>query len=75
MDPLAPLARSLQFAPATPFVNFAALPAIFLPRHVNTDGLPIGVQLAAAPGREDLLIRVAVQLEIAVPWQGRRPAL
>ncbi|MGW6793657.1 amidase [Streptomyces chartreusis] len=75
VDPLASLGRSLQFAPFTPFVNFAGLPAISLPLHVNTDGLPIGVQLVAAPDREDLLLRVAAQLEIAAPWQGRRPAL
>ncbi|WP_310591963.1 amidase family protein [Streptomyces canus] len=75
MDPLASLGRSLQFAPFTPFVNFAGLPAISLPLHVNTDGLPTGVQLVPAPDREDLLLRVAAQLEIAAPWQGRRPAL
>ncbi|MFI6166377.1 amidase [Nocardia sp. NPDC051052] len=74
-DPLAPLRRSQQFAPFTPFVNFTGQPAITLPLHVDADGLPIGVQLVAAPGREDLLLRVATQLEIAVPWQDRRPAL
>ncbi|WP_405162840.1 amidase family protein [Nocardia sp. NBC_01499] len=74
-DPLAPLRRSQQFAPFTPFVNFTGQPAITLPLHVGADGLPIGVQLVAAPGREDLLLRVATQLEIAAPWQDRRPNL
>jgi amidase len=35
--------------------------------------LPIGVQLVAAPFREDVLFRVAAQLEAARPWAGRRP--
>jgi amidase len=38
-----------------------------------SDDLPIGVQLVAAPFREDLLFRVAAQLEAARPWSNRRP--
>jgi amidase len=53
----------------------AGQPAISLPLHWNADGLPIGVQLVAAFGREDLLIRIASQLEAAAPWEAPRPAL
>jgi amidase len=41
--------------------------------HWNEQGLPIGVQLVAAYAREDVLIRVASQLETAAPWAQRHP--
>jgi len=50
-------------------------PAISLPLHWSAAGLPIGVQLIAAYGRDDLLIRVAAQLEGAQPWAQRWPVL
>jgi amidase len=50
-------------------------PAISLPLHETSSGLPIGIQLVAATDREDLLLRVAAQLEAAVPWAGRRPGV
>jgi len=50
-------------------------PAISLPLDWNADGLPIGSQLVAASGREDVLIRLASQLEAARPWRDRRPPI
>jgi amidase len=55
--------------------NETGQPAISLPLHATPEGLPIGVQLVAGPGREDVLLRVAAQLEAACPWSGRRPPL
>jgi len=48
-------------------------PGISLPLYWNAAGLPIGTQLVATLGREDLLIQVAAQLEQARPWKDRRP--
>jgi amidase len=62
-----------QFWPFTPYFNLAGQPAISLPLHWTRDGLPVGVHLGAAYAREDLLIRLASQLEQARPWSGRIP--
>ena len=55
--------------------NATGQPALTLPLHWTQDGLPVGVQLVAALGREDLLLRVAAQLESARPWRERIPPI
>lgn len=61
---------ALQF---TPQFNLSGQPAVSLPLHWTPDGLPVGVQLVAAYGREDLLLRIASQVEQAAPWSERKP--
>jgi amidase len=68
-------ARIASFIPYTAQFNMTGQPAISLPLHWTPDGLPVGVQLAAAYGREDVLIRVASQLEQAAPWSERHPPI
>lgn len=72
---MVPMVRAASYVPFTPAFNSSGQPAISLPLHWTADGLPVGVQLVAAYGREDLLIRVASQLEAAQPWARRRPAV
>ncbi|MGI9052844.1 MAG: amidase [Ilumatobacteraceae bacterium] len=72
-DPSAPMRRAGRFAAFTPPYNMSGQPAISLPLHWNDEGLPIGVQLVAAYGREDVLVQVAAQLESTHPWSDRHP--
>jgi len=59
--------------PFTPAFNATGQPAVSLPLHWTPDGLPIGVHFVAPYAREDVLIRIAAQLEQAEPWSNRRP--
>lgn len=51
--------------------SFSGQPAISLPTHWTDEGLPVGVQLVADVGREDLLLAVAFHLEQIYRWGER----
>ena len=59
-------------ANTSPF-NLTGLPALSIPCGFTRDGLPIGLQLAAAPWREALLLRAARAYEAATRWHERHP--
>ena len=65
--------RIQSYIPFTAQFNMTGQPAVSLPLHWSADGLPVGVQLVAAYGREDVLVRLAAQLEKAAPWADKRP--
>jgi amidase len=72
-SPLHGYFRAGAFVPFTSQFNITGQPGISLPLYWSEAGLPIGTQLVAGYGREDVLLRVAAQLEQARPWADRRP--
>jgi amidase len=74
-DPARGAARATPFAAYCAPFNVTGQPGISVPLHWSASNLPIGVQLVAPYAREDLLLRVASQLEAARPWAERRPVV
>ena len=68
------VARKVDACRYTMPANEIGYPAISIPAGLGSDGLPIGVQLHAAFGAEDVLLQLAAQAERARPdWFGTRP--
>ena len=55
--------------------NIMGTPAVSMPLAMHSNGLPIGVQLAARPAHEHVLVPLAAALEQAMPWKDRVPPL
>lgn len=65
---------NLSWVPYTQLANLTGRPALSLPLHWTPEGVPMGVQFTAQLGGESMLIRLAGQLEQALPWSDRHPA-
>jgi amidase/6-aminohexanoate-cyclic-dimer hydrolase len=64
--------------PYSPFCtafNASGQPAASLPLHWTAEGLPVGVQVAAAFGEDETLMALSREVELARPWFHRRPPL
>jgi amidase len=55
--------------------NIMGTPAISLPLAMHSSGVPIGVQIAAKPAAEHVVLQLATALEKAMPWKSRIPPL
>jgi amidase len=55
--------------------NLMGTPAISLPLAWHSNGMPIGVQVAAPPAQDHVVLQLAHALEQAMPWSGRVPPL
>lgn len=74
-EPVRAFVRAAPYGMFTFPFNLSGQPGLSVPGLPADGGLPIGVQLVAPAGREDLLLAVAAQLEQDQPWAERRPAL
>lgn len=68
-------ARLESYVSYTPIHNVAGIPAMSVPLFWNKNGLPIGSQFAAGPGKESVLFELAYQLEQARPWKQKWPTI
>jgi amidase len=66
---------NMKMAPFTSQCNLTGQPAMSVPLYQSAQGLPIGVQFAARFAAEETLLSLAGQLEAALPWVARRPAV
>jgi amidase len=74
-DPRTSAEEIHDFIPFTYAFNMTGQPAVSLPLAQSASGLPIGVQVVGRPADDGGILALAAQLEQALPWRQRRPAL
>lgn len=67
--------RVFDYSPYCAAFNASGQPAASLPLHWTADGLPVGIHLAAAFGKDEMLMGLCARIEEAAPWFGHRPPL
>jgi amidase len=67
--------QNLAVTPFTQLANVTGVPAMSVPLHSFGNGLPLGIQFLSGHGAEGVLFSLAAQLERALPWAGRMPAV
>ncbi len=72
-EPISPL--WMDWAPFLYDANLGGFPALSLPIGVGDDGLPIGLQVQALPGRDGTVLATAETIERVVGWRAWPPEL
>ena len=67
--------RLQSYTPYCSFFNMSGNPAASIPVGMSAEGLPIGIMVVAPFGGERTIYRLAAQLEQAISWKSRRPAI
>jgi amidase len=70
---LANVSSNAMYAPFCAPWNLAGFPACSVPTGFHSNGVPLAVQMVAAPGGERRLLAVARQIEQLQPWPRHAP--
>lgn len=62
-------------SPFTAVFNASGCPAMSVPFGMSKSGLPIGIHIGAGFGEDTMLLQLAREIEYAMPWAHRRPAI
>ncbi len=68
------IATTARLTRITLVFSLAHVPALSIPAGPGSDGLPTGLQIVAAPGRDDLTLRAGHALQQVTDWHRARPA-
>ena len=71
--PITSKEAAVRIAILTRLFNLASSPAASIPCGFSSQGLPIGLQIGAAPGCDEIILKVAHAYEQATPWHTMRP--
>ncbi|GAB3303728.1 amidase [Epidermidibacterium keratini] len=74
-DPAEDFERQKRYSAYTSIYNVTGQPAMSLPTHHSSDGLPIGMMLVGRPAGEEALLSLASQVEAHLPWRDRKPPI
>jgi amidase len=64
----------LAWSAPTPWANLTGQPAVSLPSHLDSDGLPYGVQIVGRRRDDAALLALAAQLEHSALWNDVHPS-